>query len=93
MFLYVIAYDIPCNKRRKKVADLLEGYGQRVQYSVFECQLTTEKYQDLRRRLRKKLKLTEDSLRFYPLSRHTLSQVESWGVGPSVIEPPSSVII
>ncbi|MHC5755715.1 MAG: CRISPR-associated endonuclease Cas2 [Nostoc sp.] len=93
MFLYVIAYDIPCDKRRKKVADLLEGYGQRVQYSVFECQLTTEKYQDLRRRLRKKLNLTEDSLRFYPLSRHTLSQVKSWGVGPSVIEPPSSVII
>ncbi len=62
-------------------------------YSVFECQLTNEKYQDLRRRLRKKLKLTEDSLRFYPLSRHTLSQVESWGVGPSMIEPPSSVII
>jgi CRISPR-associated protein Cas2 len=93
MFLYVIAYDIPCDKRRKKVADLLEGYGQRVQYSVFECQLTTEKYEDLRRRLRKKLNLTEDSLRFYPLSRHTLSQVESWGVGPAVIEPPSSVII
>ncbi|WP_375496485.1 hypothetical protein [uncultured Nostoc sp.] len=38
-------------------------------YSVYECQLTNAKYQDLRRRLRKKLKLTEDSLRFYPLSR------------------------
>ena len=35
MFLYVISYDIPDDKRRKKIADLLEGYGQRVQYSVF----------------------------------------------------------
>jgi CRISPR-associated protein Cas2 len=93
MFLYVIAYDIPCNKRRKKVADLLEGYGQRVQYSVFECQLTKEKYDDLRRRLRKSLKLEEDNVRFYPLSRHTLSQVEAWGVGIPVIEPPNSIII
>jgi len=33
-------YDIPSDKRRKKVSDLLEGYGQRVQYSVFECVLT-----------------------------------------------------
>ena len=93
MFLYVIAYDIPEDKRRKKVADLLEGYGQRVQYSVFECQLNTQQYQDLQRRLRKIIKLEEDNIRFYPLSRHTLSQVETWGVGIAVIKPPSSVII
>ncbi|MEI6443771.1 MAG: CRISPR-associated endonuclease Cas2 [Nostocales cyanobacterium ELA583] len=93
MFLYIIAYDIPSDKRRKKVADLLEGYGQRVQYSVFECQLNTEKYDDLRRRLRKVLKLEEDNIRFYPLSRHTLSQVETWGVGISVTEPPGSIIV
>jgi CRISPR-associated protein Cas2 len=49
MFLYVISYDIPDDKRRKKIADLLEGYGQRVQYSVFECQLNREKYNDFRR--------------------------------------------
>jgi CRISPR-associated protein Cas2 len=93
MFLYVIAYDIPEDKRRKKVADLLEGYGQRVQYSVFECQLNTQKYQNLQRRLRKIIKLEEDNIRFYPLSRHTLSPVETWGVGIPVIKPPSSVII
>ncbi|MFM6079631.1 MAG: CRISPR-associated endonuclease Cas2, partial [Dolichospermum sp.] len=77
MFLYVISYDVPDDKRRKKIADLLEGYGQRVQYSVFECQLNTEKYNDLRRRLRKIVKLEKDNLRFYPLSKHTLSQVEA----------------
>ncbi|MBR8835369.1 MAG: CRISPR-associated endonuclease Cas2 [Stigonema ocellatum SAG 48.90 = DSM 106950] len=43
MFLYVVAYDVPCDKRRKKISDLLEGYGQRVQYSVFECLLTQNK--------------------------------------------------
>ncbi|PLZ95174.1 CRISPR-associated endonuclease Cas2 [Fischerella thermalis CCMEE 5268] len=93
MLLYVVAYDIPCNKRRKKVSDLLEGYGQRVQYSVFECQLTTDQYNELRKRLKKQVKLAEDNVRFYPLSRHTLAQVETWGIGSPVIEPPSSVII
>lgn len=47
MFLYVVAYDIPCDKRRKKISDLLEGYGQRVQYSVFECRLSSDKYKEL----------------------------------------------
>ena len=28
MLFYVIVYDISCDKRRKKVSDLLEGYGQ-----------------------------------------------------------------
>jgi len=93
MFLYVISYDVPDDKRRQKIADLLEGYGQRVQYSVFECRLNTEKYNDFRRRLRKIVKLEEDNVRFYPLSRHTLSQVETWGVGVPVIEPPGSIIV
>jgi CRISPR-associated protein Cas2 len=92
MLFYVVAYDIPDDKRRKKVSDLLEGYGKRVQYSVFECVLSQGKYDELRSRLRKRVKLSEDSVRFYPLSRHTLSQVETWG-GVSVTEMPGSTII
>jgi CRISPR-associated protein Cas2 len=93
MLLYIVAYDIPCNKRRKKISDLLEGYGQRVQYSVFECQLTHVKFKELCKRLRKVVKLEEDSLRFYPVSQHTLGQVEVWGVSPPITPLPSSTII
>jgi CRISPR-associated protein Cas2 len=92
MLFYVVAYDIPDDKRRKKVSDLLEGYGKRVQYSVFECLLTQDKYDELRSRLRKRVKLSEDSVRLYPLSKHTLSQVETWG-GVPVTEIPGSTII
>lgn len=42
--LYLISYDIAVDKRRTKIAKLLEGFGQRVQYSVFECDLTTKQY-------------------------------------------------
>lgn len=90
---YVIAYDIPDDKRRKKVSDLLEGYGRRVQYSLFECVLTPAKFDELRSQLKKRVLLKEDNVRFYPLSQHTLGQVETWGVGPPVTEPPGSVVI
>ena len=93
MLFYVVAYDIPDDKRRKKVSDLLEGYGKRVQYSVFECVLTQSKYDELCLRLKKQVKLKEDSVRFYPLSRHTLGQVETWGVGPDMTQAPRSVVI
>jgi CRISPR-associated protein Cas2 len=92
MLLYVVTYDIPSNKRRKKVADLLEGYGRRVQYSVFECLLSPKKYAELQRRLHPRVNLEEDSLRFYPLSGHTLNQVEIWG-GVPLTKPPGSTII
>jgi CRISPR-associated protein Cas2 len=92
MLLYLVTYDIPDDKRRKKVSDLLEGYGVRVQYSVFECVLSKPKYDELRKRLKKRIKDGEDSVRFYPLSSHTLSQVEIWGE-PPVLQPPSSTIV
>lgn len=93
MLFYIVVYDIPSDQRRQKVANLLEGYGKRVQYSVFECVLTPVKYDELRQRLKKKVKLTEDNIRFYPLSRHTLGQVDVWGIGLPLTEFPSSVII
>lgn len=72
---------------------MLEGYGTRVQYSVFECVLKPKQYDQLRSRLRKRFKEEEDSIRFYPLSRHTLDRVEAWGVGAPITSPPSSIIV
>ncbi|MGQ4648928.1 CRISPR-associated endonuclease Cas2 [Lyngbya aestuarii] len=92
MLFYVVTYDIPDDKRRKKVSDVLEGYGKRVQYSVFECVLTKTKYDELQTRLRKIIKFSEDSVRFYPLSRHTLSQIVTWG-GEPITQLPGSTII
>ncbi len=92
MLLYVIAYDIPCDKRRKRISDVLEGYGTRVQYSVFECMLAKKKYDELQKRLKRIFREGEDSLRFYPISGHTLSQVDIWG-NPPLTQPPTFIII
>ena len=64
---YIICYDIRCQKRWRKAYKLLQGYGQRVQYSIFRCvlnQLTREK---LRWELEKIL-AQEDSILFVRLS-------------------------
>ncbi|WP_034633809.1 CRISPR-associated endonuclease Cas2 [Maridesulfovibrio bastinii] len=37
---YLVAYDISCNKERYKVSKVLEGFGFRMQESVFECDLS-----------------------------------------------------
>ncbi len=92
MLLYLVIYDIPSDKRRRKVAALLEGYGQRVQYSAFECVLAAGKYEELLGRLRRRVDLAEDSVRIYPLSGHTLGQVVVWG-GLPLTEPPGSTVV
>lgn len=92
MRLYIVTYDIPCDKRRNKIANLLEGYGQRVQLSVFECFLNPSKYEELKQRLKRVVNLEEDSIRFYPLSSRTLRDVELWG-GVPLSAPPTSQII
>lgn len=92
MFLYIVAYDIPSNRRRKKVSDILEGYGKRVQYSVFELVLAKSKYDEMRRRLSRYVNFEEDSLRFYPISQHTLEQVEIWG-GVPLTQVQKSIIV
>ena len=92
MMFYLICYDIPDDRRRKKIADLLEGYGTRVQYSVFECHLSAKKLKELQHRLRKRFNQNEDSIRFYPLSPSMLAQTIVWG-SPPVSSPPSSIII
>ncbi|MGI0480838.1 CRISPR-associated endonuclease Cas2 [Geminocystis sp. CENA526] len=93
MLFYVICYDIPDDKRRKKISDLLEGYGSRVQYSVFECVLPDKKYKELQTRIKKIYKSEEDNLRFYPVSSHTLIKVEVWGIGAEITQPATSVIV
>jgi len=92
MKLYVVAYDIPSNKRRRKVSELLEGYGKRAQLSVFECVLTNKKLLELQERLGRRIKPDEDHIRFYHIPDYAISQVQVWG-GPPVTDPPGSTIV
>ncbi|HWQ12857.1 MAG TPA: CRISPR-associated endonuclease Cas2 [Roseiflexaceae bacterium] len=92
--LYVVAYDIPVDRRRARVAKVLEGFGQRVQGSVFECDLTDRQYAALRRRLAKLIRAGEgDSLRTYRLCASCATTVEVVGSGPPVETSVDTYII
>jgi CRISPR-associated protein Cas2 len=72
---YVIAYDIPDDKRRTKIHKLLLGFGAWTQYSLFECFLNRRDLAVLHTRLAEHVMATEDSVRFYPLCADCLSKV------------------
>jgi len=75
----VVTYDISEDKRRTKVYNALKSYGQWMQYSVFECDLTRTEYAKLRSRLAKLIKPDEDSIRFYFLCACCQGKVERIG--------------
>lgn len=75
----VVSYDIPEDKRRTKIHSILKSYGEWVQYSVFECDLTNAQYAKLRSRLGKLIKPETDSIRFYFLCACCQGKVERIG--------------
>lgn len=74
-----ISYDIPDDKRRTKIHQVLKSYGQWMQYSVFECDLTDTQYAKLRARLSKLIKPDQDSIRFYFLCGCCQPKIERIG--------------
>ena len=78
---YVIAYDIPDDKRRNTIHKLLLGFGTWTQYSLFECFLSRKELLLLQSKLGEHLDATQDSVRFYPLCASCVNKVETVG-GP-----------
>lgn len=83
MFL-VVAYDIADDKRRLKVMKMLEGYGQHVQESVFECDLRPAVYREMSQRLARLIDHGMDNVRLYHLCSADIARIEQIGVGRPV---------
>jgi CRISPR-associated protein Cas2 len=64
---FVIAYDIEQDRRRNKVMNTLKDLGLRVQYSVFECELTYHRAGELLYKLRSMIDIRRDRIHMYPL--------------------------
>lgn len=78
---YVVSYDIPDTPRRNRVAKVLEDFGDRVQYSVFECFLDQKLHEKMIKRLQKVLNEEQDSLRVYTLCANCEKIVKVIGPG------------
>jgi len=71
--LVIVCYDVSTEtrvgrRRLRRVAKVCESMGQRVQKSVFECQVDRAQFELLERTLLKEINVDEDNLRFYRIA-------------------------
>jgi CRISPR-associated protein Cas2 len=84
----IISYDIVEDKRRTKVLKFLKGYGTRVQYSVFECDLNPQQFAEVGRKLRTIINSDTDSVRCYRLDATAVAGIQILGIGRVTVEEP-----
>jgi CRISPR-associated protein Cas2 len=93
--MVIVSYDVAENdhgkKRLRKVAKACQNYGQRVQYSVFECLLEPGQWVALRAKLIAEIDPEYDSLRFYFLGAEWRRRVEH--IGAKVVQDPEGPMI
>lgn len=86
--LVLVSYDVSIDKggqrRLRRVAKACKDYGQRVQYSVFECIVDPAQWAVLRQRLMDEIDAELDSLRFYFLGSNWKRRVEHIGAKETV---------
>lgn len=78
--LRVLCYDVSSNKRRRKIARLLEDVASRVQYSVFETRMSQKALARVVRQVEEHLE-KGDSLRVYTIARPGERHCEVRGSG------------
>ncbi|MDX9746508.1 MAG: CRISPR-associated endonuclease Cas2 [Syntrophales bacterium] len=87
--LVLVSYDVATNeaggaRRLRRVAKVCQNYGQRVQYSVFECLVNPAQWTVFREKLIKEIDINSDSLRFYFLGANWKRRVEHVGAKPAL---------
>lgn len=90
--LTVFAYDISENKRRRRMAALLEKVATRVQGSVFEAYLSRAKTLSISQRAAAHLG-DGDSLRVYAIGANGMERSRSYGDGPPLEPEPDYWIV
>lgn len=83
--LVLVCYDVSTEtkegrKRLRRVAKVCESTGQRVQKSVFECQLDVAKFEALERELLAEIDIAQDCLRLYRIPASRGFEVLEYGV-------------
>lgn len=74
---YLVAYDIRCPKRWRKAYKLLEGYGERIQYSIFRACLSQRSREKMRWELEKIL-AQEDNLLLIRLTDRCVADIPKY---------------
>lgn len=88
---YDVAEDENGKKRLRKVSKICQNFGQRVQYSVFECLVEPAQWTALKSQLLNVINEKYDSLRFYYLGANWKRHIEH--IGAKTAFDPEGVII
>ncbi|MEO8358750.1 MAG: CRISPR-associated endonuclease Cas2 [Vicinamibacteria bacterium] len=94
--MVVVSYDVETTTkegkvRLRKVGRACLDFGQRVQFSVFECLVSSEQWVRLRGRLLSLFDPKTDSLRFYHLGEESDRRIEHHGAKSS--EDPRRLLL
>jgi CRISPR-associated protein Cas2 len=89
--LYMICYDIVEDAKRERTRKTLSEYGERIQYSLFECALGGHELEELRGKLKEIVDARTDSVRFYPLCSACAEKVIIEGGSP--MDPDEGFVI
>lgn len=94
---YLVTYDVSTleaagQKRLRKVAQVCEAHGQRVQKSVFECTFNAVQKEQFMHRLSQIIDDEEDSLRVYRLQQPREENLEVLGK-PLVLDLHDPLIV
>ncbi len=93
LITYDVATSTPGGQRRlRRVAKICLDYGQRVQFSVFECKVDPAQAVHLKQRLSGEIDPTSDSLRFYNLGADWNARVEHIGAN-TTYDPGGGLIV
>jgi CRISPR-associated protein Cas2 len=90
--LIVVSYDVPSDRRRTRLAHALKDFGERVQYSVFECRLDAKGLGQLSHRIQLLIDPKEDRVRLYRLCLDCERHVEIHGAGHLTEDPEVYVL-
>lgn len=95
--MVLVTYDVNTEsiegrRRLRRVAKTCENYGQRVQFSVFECLVDPALWAKFRQKLISLYDPKEDSLRFYFLGSNWKGRVEHVGAKASY-DPEGPLIV
>lgn len=87
--LILVTYDVSVTSlggatRLRRIAKVCRDFGQRVQFSVFELEVDTARWVDIKQRLIGLMNPEVDSLRFYYLGLKWHGKVEHLGAKPSL---------
>ncbi|MCF8030555.1 MAG: CRISPR-associated endonuclease Cas2 [Desulfohalobiaceae bacterium] len=76
----LVAYDIADHKRLQRIAKIMEDYGDRVQYSVFEVEVDSMIFRQMKQRTEDVMDENEDGVKYFFLCERCAGRIDVVGL-------------